>query len=949
MDLNLNPNPKWNIDISNELHNRKRKCQLKFGPLNEYIYPKQVDPYFYPSVDTFKRANPFKDNNLNCKFIKKNTNNERDENNRYYEKIHHRSQCIEQRGKWEENAINRDNRYDKGVCWTNKEDAYCGTKYQYTPALRPKEVRKDINMNINKAKNICNIDPRCTHHKIGEYSYDCFAKKPKIIQISQPPLDMPTHKIENYIENWYTKNKPSLSPETSELFGKGNRCKNEDNEENEINNISKIYKTTDGQNALRYFSFIRKKILLYDPRKKDDYKELEKYMNESNLKKYTKDYNLNKNNLENILIKYAPEYFTEIINDHIKSLVDKKIHITENHMKPKLSIPQSVVNMVMKNISNKKSRKRGMLAWHSTGSGKTCTATGVIDAFWDEKDRSIIFTSSIDAIASNPDYKFHECALNLFPRFKSNLTNDLAMKKISEDFDKRDIRFLSFAKLSNRIKKSIDAKKDNIKIPKDDFVDLNKSILIIDEVHNLFRPLATQRKQHEFLEKQLLNTKKYPGLKIVILTATPGDNIIDIIKLLNIIKDINKPLIIAPNPDNSQDIEIFKESIRDMISFFDMSSDYTKFPLVEDEIAIKYPMSKIQFDKYIEAYRDSKPTSKNFEKLAKLNQINKYWSASRKYSNMMYNFDKDMKLSDFSSKLPALLKNIQLYNKHKQYVYSAFYEKRGYGGQGILAIAKELDKLGYIKLTVKEAKKLNSQNKLPIQAKRYILAITSEIGESSSTDKSTSGENLHELIKIYNSPENKNGELIHVFLASQGFNEGIDLKAVRHIHIFEPLVTWASDKQTIGRAARYCSHQDLDRNNNEWKVNIHRYISDFPDDIITNNIPINTLNNEIEILKKSKNLLEEALKKSKIKKKIKLEIIENNKKIHDVQVLIKNDISDIKNIEDTIFKESRERMKSLLVIYQAMKDAAIDCNLLNKFHGSSINCLQNNKEKNMNQ
>ena len=46
------------------------------------------------------------------------------------------------------------------------------------------------------------------------------------------------------------------------------------------------------------------------------------------------------------------------------------------------SISQSVVNMMMKKIAeNQASTNRGIICWHSTGSGKTCTAGGVIDAW----------------------------------------------------------------------------------------------------------------------------------------------------------------------------------------------------------------------------------------------------------------------------------------------------------------------------------------------------------------------------------------------------------------------------------------------------------------------------------------------------------------------------------------------------------------------------------------
>jgi ElaB/YqjD/DUF883 family membrane-anchored ribosome-binding protein len=349
---------------------------------------------------------------------------------------------------------------------------------------------------------------------------------------------------------------------------------------------------------------------------------------------------------------------------------------------------------------------------------------------------------------------------------------------------------------------------------------------------------------------------------------------------------------------------------------------------------------------YVEKYNEVKEEARDFDKLAKLNQANKYWAPARRYSNTLFNFDKDMALSDFSIKLPALLENIKNEPAAKHYVYSAFFENRGYGGHGVLAMAKELEKIGYKKIDYKEAKKLNAAGQLPSKEKRYMLAITNEIGEEGS---SSAGNNLHELIKIYNSAANKDGELIHVFLASQGFNEGIDLKGVRHIHIFEPLVTWASDKQTLGRAARYCSHADLDRDKGEWKVTIHRYMSDLPVDLkrpsLNNNI---TKERELEIklenLAQQQSSLDKKADKEKIAE-IKKEIQSVKKELASIKKgskqLKQKDLENIKNIEEIIFKESRERMKELLVVYQAMKEAAVDCRIMQKFHsstGSPINC-----------
>jgi hypothetical protein len=304
----------------------------------------------------------------------------------------------------------------------------------------------------------------------------------------------------------------------------------------------------------------------------------------------------------------------------------------------------------------------------------------------------------------------------------------------------------------------------------------------------------------------------------------------------------------------------------------------------------------------------------------------------------------------------------------------------GYGGQGIVGIAKELEKKGYKKLTVQEAKKFNNAGKLPTPAKRYILAITTEIGE----EGGSAGKNLHELIKIYNSPENKNGELIHVMLASQGFNEGIDLKAVRHIHFFEPLVTMASDKQTLGRAARYCSHADLNREKGEWSVQIHRYMTDKPEIPIApdNSEIISKLQEEIRDIQYRISKGDPAAAKREIQEKIKvvkkvirdktkknetthfqeeelaslevdLKKITNSKdslqKLKEVlkerekqlKALLaapkkkKIDPASVENVEELIFKESRERMKELLTVYQCMKEAAVDCKVLAKFHSST--------------
>ena len=1062
----------WYKAIRQELDERDASCKNHFGPNNEYLRP-NVNPYKYPDVASFKRAFPFTRNTNNCKLINQYVESTTDPANRYYENPRHESQCKNLKGVWRKD-VNRKNKYDIGTCWTNQDDAYCGTNYQVPPLLRPQDVKsQNLEELAKKAGEICDADEKCKWMKTGKYSYDCFSKKSstkaEAANSFEPPKNMPKDvtkgNIEKYLFDWYVTKQPSPPPETNELFGKGNRCSATSQQEFEVEAVSK-------DPDVRRFERKKATIRSIDPLKPGSHTALLSYINEFEIRRYKREYQelQKKNDLsdvqkEKLYQKYFAKYFTSPMVDHILSLQDQE---DAKEVKSKLlpSVPQSVVNMIMKHVASlgRETTNRGMLAWHSTGSGKTCTAAGVIDAFWDDTDRDIIFVSSLDAIASNPDYKFHECALNLYPRFQSDAfkgeTSEETLGNVGAAFAKRGVRFLSFAKLSNRVRKTREymrggaAKKKQDKssrsrsrspspkkksdtktksrarsespsaspkktrkskadtktksrsrsespsaspkkkskqskksrksasppprrsksrsrsrtpekrrrrrdasaspsprshspsLGKDEFVDLNKSILIIDEVHNLFRPLATQRQQHEYLEKQLLDPKRFPKLKIVILTATPGDNIPDVIKLLNIVRDPSHSSIVAPNIEDANDVRGFKNDIRGLISFFDMSSDLTKFPQVIDHEPIKYPMSMTQFNRYVEAYNEVKSDARDFKKLAKRNQANKYWAAPRRYANTLFNFDKDMALSDFSSKMPALLENIQKAPSAKHYVYSAFFENRGYGGHGILAIANELDKLGYSKLTVKEAKKYNALNDTPPKKLRYVLAISNEIGDEGS---SSAGKNLHELIKIYNSSANKDGEYIHVFLASQGFNEGIDLKGVRNIHFFEPLVTWASDKQTLGRAARYCSHADLDRDKGEWAVNIHRYMSDFPIEVTTKTFVQNE--DKEKELRQQLNQLETTVakldKKTQredfIRGKILIDEVKDELKALDKEIKSRKKINldTLKNIEEVVFNESRQRMKELLVVYQAMKEAAVDCRILQKFHsatGNQVKC-----------
>ena len=56
-----------------------------------------------------------------------------------------------------------------------------------------------------------------------------------------------------------------------------------------------------------------------------------------------------------------------------------------------------------------------------------------------------------------------------------------------------------------------------------------------------------------------------------------------------------------------------------------------------------------------------------------------------------------------------------------------------------------------------------------------------------------------EMLKVLNSPKNKNGDTIKIIMISSAGSEGLDLKNIRQIHIMEPYWNEVRVKQVIGR------------------------------------------------------------------------------------------------------------------------------------------------------
>ena len=102
--------------------------------------------------------------------------------------------------------------------------------------------------------------------------------------------------------------------------------------------------------------------------------------------------------------------------------------------------------------------------------------------------------------------------------------------------------------------------------------------------------------------------------------------------------------------------------------------------------------------------------------------------------------------------------------------------------------------------------------------------------------------------KIFNKYENRYAKIIKIILISPAGTEGITLRNVRQVHIVEPYWNEVRIEQIIGRAHRYCVHEDLPMD--ERIVDIFRY------KMVRNN-NIETTDERMEsIARKKMNLLE---------------------------------------------------------------------------------------------
>jgi Helicase conserved C-terminal domain/Type III restriction enzyme, res subunit len=275
--------------------------------------------------------------------------------------------------------------------------------------------------------------------------------------------------------------------------------------------------------------------------------------------------------------------------------------------------------------------------------------------------------------------------------------------------------------------------------------------------------------------------------------------------------------------------------------YFD--SNKKDFPKKLPTVIEKIPMSSVQFARYVLYRQQELDESKNLFGTAsrfsssaggsstyrvKTRQISNYCipeyalgpQIGKKTREKHIDKITDVDLrntDDFSPKMGCILTNINKHSKTTGIVYSQFV-----AGEGIGIFARVLEAFGWTKYTIVGGAVHDPEDEYrnyEIRGGKHkkIFAILSG---------SIDIEERMNIIQIFNSVENKHGDIIAILLLSGALAEGIDLKRGRHVHIMEPFWNNARISQVETRVIRYKSHTDLPPD--QQNVQIYIYLSDYP-------------------------------------------------------------------------------------------------------------------------
>ena len=556
-------------------------------------------------------------------------------------------------------------------------------------------------------------------------------------------------------------------------------------------------------------------------------------------------------------LQLAPLYSTEYpdiedpeFHTRLTEYQDFNIPFQQKHMKTpeevlalsdtlcNSTIELSTYQTVIRNFLSNDTPYNGLLLYHGLGSGKTCAAITVA-----EEHRKFLKQSGLPKkiyVLGNKNIKqnfktqlFHEshlkkydgewtcsnCIGNAILRevhpSGTQCTKDFLIKKVDMVLRKyyKYMGYLEFASMVNSHKKHV----------KDLF---ENCMIIIDEVHNI-----KDDKEGVNASSALDFITEQTTCKILMLSATPMFNqpqeIIWIMNLLrrNDKRELQDDKYFFKEGELVQEDE-FKDYIRGYVSFVKGENPYTfpyrVYPSYFDTREIPLPTLGIRGESFepirskVYPVRIQPHQQTQYETLLKDETIgetmNDLTMGNLVSLSGILNMSYPSKGLAYMQKVDGRYKyydrtercfDLENLEKYSAKLYTICNHLSGEGKvliytnlvtEGLIPTALAIESLGFHR----HSSRKNFMVK-PGSLKGHYCVLT---GDSTLSDDDST-------LKLFNSEENKNGELLKIVIITKAASEGVDFKHIRQIHIMDPWWHLNRMEQVIGRGIRLCSHKSL--------------------------------------------------------------------------------------------------------------------------------------------
>lgn len=615
---------------------------------------------------------------------------------------------------------------------------------------------------------------------------------------------------------------------------------------------------------------------------------------------------------------------------------------------------------------------RGMLIYHTVGTGKTMLGVSIADLFHKkEPDRQIVILAakSLQANFQKDVNKYLDIEYSDKPAdFKEKYMDDIKFVSLNASNMFTQVKKINESKEEQEFEKRLGQFMEKIA----EIENLENTLLIVDEAHNLFNSITNGSKNALALYDLIMKTK---NIKLIFLTGTPIVNHpFELVPCLNMCRGLlqlsskpsNTTKLFDENPINFDNYFVdtekmkvknkakFQNRIAGLVSYYgkmymDDKKTSEDFPEQKNMIIEKVYMSDEQFAEYDKARdRERDEASRAFKSkhTGRFGATNSASSTYRVFSRQISNFyippealtdrggkkapikhiDKipdsafsDKGLEKYSPKVLKLMENIKKHKTQLGLIYSDFVS-----GEGLAVCARALEQRGYSAFEIKGGFEFNESPYFETGS-----GVSHIIGGAGKKYAIISGdipaEDRAHIVRVFNGKDNIDGSKIHILMISSTGAEGLDLKNIRHVHILNPFWNYSRLDQVIARAVRYKSHEMLPKK--DRNVQPYIYLSDYPKKYDPKK-KAKELTTDFELYKKSvdnKHLIDHFLKAiieasidclphhenlpKSIKDKIKCRICQPNDKPLFENLLAK----------DMLMKDSCEQLKENQIKVQTIK------------------------------